>query len=74
MGMYNYKSKCKHCGAKPFSEGPHHEQKCPRYQQSRAFNSKLAMKKQCRYCEAKPFVAGPHHSNDCKRYEPNMNV
>jgi hypothetical protein len=67
MGMYNYKSKCKHCGAKPFSEGPHHERTCERWQPTRATTSDLAMSKECRYCSATPFIAGPHHKPDCRR-------
>jgi hypothetical protein len=65
---YNYSLTCQHCGAKPFSEGPHHDPDCDRHQSELATESELAQSKQCRYCNVRPFIAGPHHTSDCQRF------
>lgn len=65
---YNYSLTCQHCGAKPFSEGPHHDPDCDRHQSELATESELAQSKQCRYCNVRPFIAGPHHTPDCWRF------
>lgn len=67
-GEYNYKSPCKHCGAKPFSEGPHHHATCVRHQPMVATESDLVLQYECRYCGVEPFIAGPHHAADCRRF------
>ncbi|MFC6724609.1 hypothetical protein ACFQE1_09520 [Halobium palmae] len=65
---YGYRRSCKHCGVKPFSEGPHHGSGCVRHQSTTATESELALSKECRHCGVRPFVAGPHHADDCLRY------
>ncbi|SEP11292.1 hypothetical protein SAMN04487948_114113 [Halogranum amylolyticum] len=65
---YNYSVACTHCGAKPFSEGPHHDPDCDRHQSELATESELVQSKQCRYCNVRPFIAGPHHASDCRRF------
>lgn len=65
---YNYRSVCKHCGVKPFSEGPHHDSDCARHRATMATESELARRKECRYCGVRPFVAGAHHEVDCRRF------
>jgi hypothetical protein len=65
---YRYNVVCTHCGAKPFSEGPHHDVTCERHQSALAVESDLAQSKRCRYCGARPFLAGPHHVSDCRRF------
>ncbi|MFC4358605.1 hypothetical protein ACFO0N_11700 [Halobium salinum] len=62
---YGYRSVCKHCGARPFSEGPHHDPACNRRRETLATESELALSKGCQFCDGRPFVAGPHHDADC---------
>lgn len=63
----DYSNKCKHCGAKPFSEGPHQDKSCPRYQAALALSTEPAHRFGCKHCDAQPFVAGVHHRRDCPR-------
>lgn len=65
---YNYRSRCKRCGAIPFSEGPHHSAACVRHQPMQAIESELVLSNECRYCGVRPFIAGPHHAPDCRRF------
>ena len=63
----DYKHKCKHCSAKPFSEGPHHDSSCSRHQDVLSLSTEPAHRYKCKHCEARPFVAGAHHKRDCPR-------
>lgn len=63
----DYSSECKHCSAKPFSQGPHHSSSCSRHRTALALHTDLAHRYSCRHCNAQPFVAGAHHSRDCPR-------
>lgn len=63
----DYNSECKNCGAKPFSEGPHHGSSCSRNQDKLALSTDLAHRYSCTHCGAQPFVAGAHHQRDCPR-------
>lgn len=65
---YGYVSSCKHCGAEPISEGPHHQPTCVRHQVTRALESDLARRFECRFCGVAPFVAGSHHASECRRF------
>ncbi|WP_157573571.1 DDRGK domain-containing protein [Haloplanus natans] len=56
---------CKNCGAKPFSEGPHHT--CSREEKVLRLSTDLAHKYSCGECNAQPFVPGVHHRRDCSR-------
>lgn len=63
----DYSSECKHCGAKPFSRGPHHKSSCARHRTALALHTDLAHRYSCQHCDAQPFVAGAHHTRDCPR-------
>lgn len=63
----DYSSECQNCGAKPFSEGPHHSSSCSRHEDRLALSTKLAHRYSCTHCGAQPFVAGAHHKRDCPR-------
>ncbi|EJN57894.1 hypothetical protein [Halogranum rubrum] len=65
---YNYTASCKHCGVRPFSEGPQHDDNCVRNSPSLETQSELALSKVCRYCRVRPYLAGPHHDTDCFRF------
>jgi hypothetical protein len=72
MTDYGYGTGCRHCGARPFSEGPHHEKDCPRRDGSVRPGSRLAHSVSCGLCGARPFIAGPHHRKDCRRLESDF--
>ncbi|QLC35251.1 hypothetical protein EFA46_013355 (plasmid) [Halarchaeum sp. CBA1220] len=65
----DYISKCKHCESRPYSEGPHHDRSCPRYDHQLRYDTHHATRKYCKHedCKARPFVAGFHHHPDCPR-------
>lgn len=63
-----YRNGCKYCGAKPFSEGPHHEPDCDRLYPVFLYDTEPAHRFECGECKARPFPAGYHHKESCSRY------
>lgn len=65
----DYISKCKHCESRPYSEGPHHDDSCPRHDQYLRYDTHHATRKYCKHedCGAQPFIAGFHHRKGCPR-------
>lgn len=72
----NYSHKCKHCSSevRPISEGPHHEDQCPRHESLPLFHTDLAHEYKCTHCDARPFTAGPHHRRNCQRHETRIAI
>jgi len=65
----DYISKCKHCESRPYSEGPHHDDSCPRHDSHLRYDTHHATRKYCKHedCGAQPFIAGFHHRKGCPR-------
>ena len=60
--------RCKHCQAKPFLPGPHHDSDCPRHTYDSTAAVDDAYEFKCTHCGVKPYTPGSHHESDCPRY------